>query len=73
MQIEFPSPPDAATKQTLRQAVSVAEAHGLGLSIRVALDPAGQTVLLIESLPAPDCRTDGVRGDDGADEGTPPP
>ena len=73
MLIEFPSRPDASTKQTLLRAVGVAEAHGFGLSIRVALDRAGQAVLFVESLPVPDRRADCRPRDGSEDEARPPP
>jgi hypothetical protein len=66
--IEFPSPPDASTKQSLLRAVRVAEAQGLGLSIRVALDRAGQAVFFVESLPMPDRRADAGPADGSEDE-----
>lgn len=67
---EFPFPPDASTKQTLLRAIGVADAHGFGLSVRVALDRGGQAVLFVESLPVPyraDC------GPRDASEGEGPP
>ena len=73
MLIEFPCRRDASTKQSLLRAVRIAEAQGLGLSIRVALDRAGQAVFLVESLPVPDRCADSGGGDDSTDEALPPP
>jgi len=70
--IELPSPPDASAKQILLQAIGVADAHGFGLSIRVALGRAGHAVLFVESLPLPDRRVDCATRDGSADEGPPP-
>jgi phosphatidylserine/phosphatidylglycerophosphate/cardiolipin synthase-like enzyme len=71
--IEFPCRRDASTKQSLLRAVRAAEAQGLGLNIRVALDRAGQAVFLVESLPVPDRCADSGPGDGSADEALPPP
>jgi len=70
--IPFPSPPEASTKNTLLRAVRVAEAHGLGLSVRVALDREGQAVFFVAPLPAPDRCADPGLGEVSADEVRPP-
>jgi hypothetical protein len=70
--IAFPCPLDAAAKQTLRQAVSVADEHCFGLSIRLALDRAGQPVFFVETLPVPDRRDDCGPRSGSADEPAPP-
>ena len=63
---------DATTKQSLLRAISVAEAHGFGLNIRVALDPAGRAVLLIEPLAVPGGCAERLPEDDGVEEARPP-
>jgi len=70
--IAFPCPLDAAAKQTLRQAVNVADEHCFGLSIRLALDRAGRPVFFVETLPVRDRRDDcGPRSD--SEDGPAPP